>query len=44
MALYPGNMTYEEMMEELARLVALMIITDEQKYLYTLPVCPFFLL
>jgi len=30
MALYPDNMTYEEMMEELARLVTLMLITDEQ--------------
>ena len=30
MAFYPDDMTYEEMINELARLVALMILTDEQ--------------
>ena len=30
MALYPDDMTYEEMLDELARLVALMIVTDSE--------------
>ena len=31
MALYPDDMTYEEMLDELARLVALMIVTDSEE-------------